>query len=299
MIAEHPKRPIIFGEVLFDCFPDGSMVLGGAPFNVAWHLQAFRQAPLFISRVGDDPLGRRICDTIFDWGMDTAGLQLDSINPTGTVEVCFENGEPYYDIVDGCAYDFIEASTLPPLEDAALIYHGSLALRGKVTRQAFQDLIARVLAPRFLDVNLRTPWWQQQAVLEMIQGATWVKLNEQELTLLAPNDDGSFQAGIALRQRYDLSGLILTCGEQGAQLLAPDVSLSVSPEPTKQIVDTVGAGDAFVSIILLGLLNEWPIKVTLDRAQAFASAMVGVCGATVSDTDFYAHFLEVWGVSEE
>ena len=51
-------RPLIFGEVLFDRFPDGSIVLGGAPFNIAWHLQAFKQSPLFISRVGDDPLGQ-------------------------------------------------------------------------------------------------------------------------------------------------------------------------------------------------------------------------------------------------
>ncbi|MBA1332725.1 carbohydrate kinase, partial [Candidatus Endoriftia persephone str. Guaymas] len=51
------SHPIIFGEVLFDCFEDGSRVLGGAPFNVAWHLQALGAAPLFISRVGDDSLG--------------------------------------------------------------------------------------------------------------------------------------------------------------------------------------------------------------------------------------------------
>ena len=35
--------PVVFGEVLFDCFPDGSAVLGGAPFNVAWHLHGMRQ----------------------------------------------------------------------------------------------------------------------------------------------------------------------------------------------------------------------------------------------------------------
>ena len=37
----NPARAIIFGEVLFDTFPDGTAVLGGAPFNVAWHLQGF------------------------------------------------------------------------------------------------------------------------------------------------------------------------------------------------------------------------------------------------------------------
>ena len=54
------KRPIVFGEVLFDTFPDGSAVLGGAPFNVAWHLQGFGLTPVFISRVGDDARGRQV-----------------------------------------------------------------------------------------------------------------------------------------------------------------------------------------------------------------------------------------------
>lgn len=52
--------PVMFGEVLFDHFPDGHVVLGGAPFNVAWHLQAFAKAPMIVSRVGNDPLGHQI-----------------------------------------------------------------------------------------------------------------------------------------------------------------------------------------------------------------------------------------------
>ena len=47
-------QPLVFGEVLWDCFPDGQQVLGGAPFNVAWHLHAFGISPLFVSRVGQD-----------------------------------------------------------------------------------------------------------------------------------------------------------------------------------------------------------------------------------------------------
>ena len=50
-------RPIVFGEVLFDCFPDGNEVLGGAPFNVAWHLHGFGLAPLMITGVGADRHG--------------------------------------------------------------------------------------------------------------------------------------------------------------------------------------------------------------------------------------------------
>ena len=70
----------IFGEVLFDHFPDGKRVLGGAPFNVAWHLQAFGLAPHFISRVGADAEGEAVLAAMRDWGMDTQGVQIDSVS---------------------------------------------------------------------------------------------------------------------------------------------------------------------------------------------------------------------------
>ncbi|NIR30149.1 MAG: carbohydrate kinase, partial [Gammaproteobacteria bacterium] len=53
-------RPVVFGEVLFDQFEDGDAVLGGAPFNVAWHLQGLGLRPFFASRIGEDRLGERV-----------------------------------------------------------------------------------------------------------------------------------------------------------------------------------------------------------------------------------------------
>jgi len=290
------KRPVIFGEVLFDCFPDGSVVLGGAPFNVAWNLQAFGQAPLLISRVGIDALGERICKTMTDWSMDASQVQLDPSHPTGTVDVSFNDGEPSYDIVPGSAYDFMAPGDFFALKDVALLYHGSLALRNEVTRKTLEVLVSQISAPRFVDVNLRAPWWQRQEVLDMIDGATWVKLNELELNLLSTGDPADDDAGDELRRRYALHGLILTRGSQGAELLGADTRISVAPERAPQVVDTVGAGDAFASVVLLGLLQEWPIESTLERAQAFASAVVGLRGATVTDVDFYARFARAWGV---
>ena len=76
-------RVHVFGEVLFDHFPDGSKVLGGAPFNVAWHLQAFGLSPRFISRVGDDEDGEQIKSAMQAWGMSLSGLQTDRKLPTG------------------------------------------------------------------------------------------------------------------------------------------------------------------------------------------------------------------------
>ncbi len=128
--------PLIFGEVLFDCFPDGNSVLGGAPFNVAWHLHAFGQSPLMISRIGDDALGKKVKSAMQDWKMNTTGLQLDPEHPTGSVDIEFDNGEPRYTIVEHRAYDYIDAASLPSSAENSVLYHGSLALRNQNSREA-------------------------------------------------------------------------------------------------------------------------------------------------------------------
>ncbi|RLJ20866.1 hypothetical protein DJ031_04880 [bacterium endosymbiont of Escarpia laminata] len=85
------KRLCVFGEVLFDHLPDGARVLGGAPFNVAWHLQAFGQSPCFISRVGRDAEGAKVKTAMTAWGMRIDTLQTDDHLPTGQVSVSIED----------------------------------------------------------------------------------------------------------------------------------------------------------------------------------------------------------------
>jgi len=298
MNATQTLRPIIFGEVLFDCFPDGSVVLGGAPFNVAWHLQAFGMAPVFVSRVGDDALGHRIRDTMHAWDMDTSGLQLDSAHPTGKVEIRFVEGEPEYDIIDRQAYDFIDAGAVPPLQQGAVLYHGSLALRNAASRRALEE-IRRAYAPCVLvDVNLRDPWWQRDGILQLLEGGSWVKLNEHELALLAQGGRDPADAMTQLLHDYGLQLLIVTRGSAGAvAVTAVGEGCQVAPRDVAQVTDTVGAGDAFTSVVLLGQARNWPLPLLLERAQQFASAIVGVRGATVNDAAFYRPFILEWGLS--
>jgi len=106
MSTTRPGTPVIFGEVLFDYFlDDGNMVLGGAPFNVAWNLQAMGLAPHLVSRVGDDALGGRIFRAMETWGMDLSGVQGDDSFPTGEVRVSVKDGEPRFEITADRAYD--------------------------------------------------------------------------------------------------------------------------------------------------------------------------------------------------
>lgn len=289
-----PPQPLIFGEVLFDRFPDGTVVLGGAPFNVAWHLSAFGQAPLFVSCVGNDPLGRRIHDAMRDWGMTTAGLQLDSQHPTGSVDVSFTDGEPNYDIVADRAYDHINPAALPPTTPA-LIYHGTLALRHGDSARTLARIKQRHGAPIFVDINLRAPWWRPDTVTESLNAARWVKLNADELGQISDRGGSDIQRAEVLFERHDIELLIVTRGARGAEVISRDAgSLLIEPTPVTHVVDTVGAGDAFAGAFLLGLLHDWPLELIGVRAQEFASALVGVQGATVHDREFYRPFLERW-----
>lgn len=284
----------IFGEVLFDNFPDGSRVLGGAPFNVAWHLQAFGLSPYFISRIGLDAAGNEISALMRDWGISQQGLQRDSKYPTGSVRVEIDKGEPHYDIVTNSAYDFIVADLLKPTQ--GILYHGSLAIRNPISRAALNTAKAQHQGKIFIDVNLRSPWWDKDTLLPLIKDANWVKLNEAELAELC-----SVQGNLeSLMQRFcsqfDIEILIVTLGAKGAVAWDNQNLISVKPAHITTVVDTVGAGDAFASVLLLGLSQQWSLSTTLERAQHFACELVARRGAIVTDKDFYRQFQQLWNL---
>lgn len=291
----------IFGEVLFDCFPDGRRVLGGAPFNVAWHLHAFGAAPCLISAVGDDADGSRVRQAMLDWGMDLSGLQTDPDHPTGIVAVSIQDGEPEYQIIPDRAFDHIRADAVPPA--GQLLYHGTLALRGAVTAGALEHIVSAGHALRILDVNLRDPWWSLAPTLAHLRGAAWVKLNRDELARLAGADEPLARTRLIeiatdFRRRHALGALVVTLGSAGALAIGgDDEPIQVAPPSRSRVVDTVGAGDAFAAALILGLIHEWPLATTLERAQSFASRIVTQPGATAADPDLYRPYREHWGLS--
>jgi fructokinase len=296
---KHNTQPIaIFGEVLMDQFPDGHQVLGGAPFNVAWHLQAFGQRPCFISRIGNDAMGGSIRQAMTGWGMSVENVQTDPDYPTGTVKVTINKDEPGYEILANQAYDFIAAQQLNPANQYSVIYHGTLALRNRVSEQALNNLRARHTGKVFVDVNLRAPWWRQESVNQWVSNADWVKLNHEELMQLTPPQNTLQDAMQLFLTQHDLDVLIVTCGSSGSTALnSTGEFFKVAPVGDLPIADTVGAGDAFSAVLLLGMQQGWPLSVTMARAQAFASALVTRRGATVQDLDFYQIFIGDWNLA--
>ncbi|MFU8838744.1 MAG: carbohydrate kinase family protein, partial [Thiohalomonadaceae bacterium] len=150
--------------------------------------------------------------------------------------------------------------------------------------------------PHFMDVNLREPWWQQAQVHAMLEGLRWAKLNEDELRQLGFAGDSEIAAR-AMREHFGIELLILTLGEAGALLITEDELLRGRPVPVRRLVDTVGAGDAFSAVMLLGILHNWPVAQSLQRALAFAAAQCEVQGAIHEDRSVYEKFLSQWGAA--
>jgi len=298
-------RPVIVGEVLFDVFDDGTRVLGGAPFNVAWHLKGFGLEPLFLTRIGDDDDGRRVARAMRDWDMDRRGLQVDTEAATGVVHVHDRDGEPSYDIIPDRAYDRLNAeSAFESLgtTDGLLLYHGTLAARSEPSKSTIRHLRQRAGLPIFVDVNLRDPWWNREDVSTLIADATWIKLNEDELGRLVPQISATDDTGgseptttaAELRSAIGARQVIVTRGERGALVEADEGVEQARPKLTERVVDTVGAGDAFSAVWILGLAHRWPPATTLDRALAFAARICSIRGATSTDRSLYRAMVATW-----
>lgn len=292
----------LFGEVLADVFPDRS-VLGGAPFNVARHLKAFGLNPVLITRTGNDALRAQLLEAMSACGMETVGVQCDRSYPTGQVKVHFEGGAHRFEILPEQAYDHIHASVARMVAlsiHPELAYFGTLAQRHPVSRGALKMVLNSTGVPTFFDVNLRAPWYDAQVLRRSLRQADTVKLNNEEMALLAdifalPGDTLQGHAR-AFMQLFDIGQVLVTCGADGAWLVqrdGEDVSVMQQGEPVA-VVDTVGAGDGFSAVFMLGKLQGWPVQQTLARANEFAAAICTLRGATPERADFYAPFLEAW-----
>jgi fructokinase len=304
----------VFGEALVDDFGD-RQVIGGAPFNVARHLAALGQEALMLTRVGLDENGERMRAEFERFGLSTAGLQVDGTLPTGRVRVDLDGaGGHRFTILPHQAYDAIDAqAAAAALAEArpATLYFGTLAQREPAGRAALHHLLDATDACRYLDLNVRAGQVTERCVFASLHAADIVKVNEEELQDLfgwythmrlstenMSSSDVRYACAMLLRV-FDLAGLIVTLGPRGAVYFGADGACHGTPLPTApvRLADTVGAGDAFSAVFLLGRARGWPLADTLARANEFAGAVCGIVGAVPDDRAFYRPFIERWSAA--
>jgi len=289
---------VIFGECLVDDFGD-SQRLGGAPFNVARHLNGLGVPAIFISQVGDDINGRNILDHMRQWQMPLSGVAVSKTLPTGRVEVLPDPVEGHrFEILPHQAYDYIPFPEKLP-EPVSWLYHGSLALREIGTSRQTLQKLASISNKRFLDINLRAPWWTPDRLAPLLTDSSILKCNVDELeTLLAVF---SLRSGPVLRDkmrvfadRFSLESMLLTCGPEGSAYWDHNDFYEAAAEPVNNLVNTVGAGDAFSAAWLWSLLRGESPELRLRRGGELAAAVCALQGATPDSLDFYESFMSRW-----
>ncbi|MES1988778.1 MAG: carbohydrate kinase [Pseudomonadota bacterium] len=294
----------LFGEVLADIFPDQT-ILGGAPFNVTRHLGAFSVHPVLVTRVGHDELRDELMQEMNRLELDTSGVQTDSLYPTGQVKVILESGNHRYEILPDQAYDHIHSGLTHMVTLALkpeLIYFGTLAQRGMESRLALDKFLSAGQSPRFLDINLRKPCYNKHNIKRSLQRTDILKMNEEELDVIAQyfklKGENRPQIARILANEFEIKKVVVTCGAKGCWMLNDDRQLLYSEpvEISEPLVDTVGAGDAFAAIFILGLISKWDMSLTISRANQLASAVCTIRGAAPHSLEFYNRFRREWGL---
>lgn len=266
-------QAICFGEILWDLLPTGK-IAGGAPMNVAFHLNQLGVEVGMISRIGTDDLGEEIFDFLQSKKVPTMLVQRDSVNPTGIVNVELdEKGHPKYEIVQNVAWDFIESekNAQEAVQNADLLVFGSLVARAEKSQKSLLDLIEKARF-RVFDVNLRQPFFSKKLLFELLPKANLVKMNDTELDIIADwhgcTTSSQQDKMTTLKNALGLDLLVVTRGENGAMSLGAMGFVS-HPGVKVQVVDTIGSGDAF----LAGYLSQFLQKKSPAECLEFGCQM--------------------------
>lgn len=262
------NKVLVFGEMLWDCLPQGD-VPGGASMNVALHLHIMGFESRLISAVGNDTLGKKLLKHYKSFG---ASDELIQINDHETSRVLVDNSDienVKYNIISPVAWDFIEnsESLTESVKACDAFVFGTLGVRNHQSLQTLLELLPYAEL-RIFDANLRPPYYDFE-VIETLLGYTEIlKINEDEL--VAFGDYFNIEAKAEslcefLDKHFPIETICITLGSKGALIYQAGKFYS-HPGYSVKVVDTIGAGDAFLSGFVKSYLENNSPEQTLDFA---------------------------------
>jgi fructokinase len=275
------------GELLWDRLLAGEQ-LGGAPANFAYHASLLGNHARVLSRVGSDRLGERALARLRQLQLTTDFIQPDETHATGAVAVQVDaNGQPDFIITEDVAWDYLEFTpqwqALAATADA--VCFGSLAQRSPTSRQTIRRFLeaTRKDALRIFDVNLRQSFYTRQIIAESFALARLAKLNHQELAQIAGmfQLSGTSEAERArqLLKQFALELVCVTRGNHGSLLVSHKEAVEHLGFAI-DVVDTIGAGDAFTAALAYHYLNRAPLTVISEAANLMGATVASHAGAT-------------------
>ena len=287
------KYVIGLGEVLWDVLPSGRQI-GGAPANFAFHVSQFGLPVRVVSAIGDDELGAETRQVFARRHLQAIMPSLPQ--PTGTVLAQIdETGVAHYHFPDDVAWDNI--SFTPEMERVAqntqAVCWGSLAQRSECSRRSILKFVDTVPSGRgqykIFDINLRQNFYTKEIIIDSLQRANVLKINDEELVIVArmfglQGTDLEAKCRTLLTE-YQLDMVILTCGENGSYIFTPACEAnplggtSFMETPHVKVSDTIGAGDSFTGTFVASLIEGLGIREAHARAVRVSAYVCTQAGA--------------------
>ncbi|MDB5142361.1 MAG: Fructokinase [Mucilaginibacter sp.] len=277
-------QALCYGEILWDVLPDGAQP-GGAPLNVAYHLNKLGVSTDIISKVGNDLRGRQLCQIVNNWGMGSHLIQTDNEHATSEVLVKLNNNkEATYDILYPVAWDFIahDECVETQVQTSQYLVYGSLSSRNQTSRETLATLLESQLV-KVLDINLREPYVDKQNLEGLLSKANVVKFNEAELKLISSLFGGLYTAEqdkvSFIQNTFQISEVLVTKGGSGASIYSTDGAFHAKG-PKITVNDTVGSGDAFLAAFIAGNYHKRDRQIIINDAVAmgaFTATLKGGC----------------------
>lgn len=282
------------GEILFDMYPDFKK-LGGAPFNFIYHVTRLTGYGNFVSRIGNDSNGDDILSILKKKKISKDFIQIDENHETGeAVPKLNDEKTPDWEIKTQRAYDYIEDT--PALQnliknETDCLYFGTLAQREDKSRETIQSLFKNKLT-FFCDLNIRQNFYTKEILETSLKTADVLKLNEDELKILndtfLPFEYDFSKTARNIKDKFKIDMLCVTLGGSGSSIFKDDIEDHYEIELKKEdIVDTVGAGDAYASVLCIGYLKKISVKKINNISSYFASKIVRIDGALPEDDSIY------------
>ena len=284
-------NPIVgIGEILWDVYPDGRKVAGGAPFNFAFHCHQLGHDSVIVSRVGADDLGHELRDRVRALGLSDEYIQTDPDHPTGTVQVALDaNKVPTYTITENVAWDYIgwDESLESLAKTCRAICFGTLAWRNNY--EPLDRLISvhrqSVKHPCVIfDINIRQHYYQAGILDHGAERCTMLKMSEEDHHELVshyharPTDPFEMARCLAEdpKEKYTV---VLSRGSDGCVIEAPGGRFT-EPGVSAKVVDTVGAGDAFTAAMVCLHLEGRALRECAKFATHYAARVCEYPGGT-------------------
>jgi len=282
------NRIWLSGDAVVDLIPDSDTTYlkcpGGAPANVAVATARLNCDSAFFGRVGKDPLGYFMKQTLESEGVNTDYLVLDTEHRTSTVVVDLDDhGERSFTfMVKPSADQFLNTNDIPGFLPHQWLHLCSISLANEPSRSSTLSAIKKIKKAGgyvSFDPNLRADVWPDPSeikptVLKVLALADVIKFSEEELFFLTGTNN--LEDGIKKMTTYNSALILVTMGSKGALVIQNGYQQQLTGK-TVIPVDTTGAGDAFVGglIAKLAQSNHWRSPEIITDAVRWANA----CGA--------------------